>query len=235
MQEDKYYNQRGKGIEIKYNILTSHLQDDNSPLVSFSEVMDDLHDAVLSTESSPLVDSPCACGKGNRTTRCTDCSQHDPVCDTCFIKEHISTPFHRVEKWNGRFFQKGTQGEMGRKLHIGHSGRCCPNLPPNQKGRHLDVIDVNGTHSFRTFYCHCPSMTDAPWKQLTKATLFPSSIDRPSTVFTFGVMKLFQLLSTIGKTSAMDFVQCLKRRTDGAFPGDAQVLHCCFEYSVLNV
>jgi len=188
--------------------------------------MDEVHEAVLFTESSPLVDLPCACGKGKKTTRCTDCNQHEPVCDTCFIAEHSSTPFHRVEKWNGQFFQKGTQGELGRKLYIGHGGKQCPYLPAGQKGRHLDIIDVNGTHSFRTFYCHCPSVTDGAWKQLTMAGLFPSSIDRPSTVFTFGVMKLFHLLSTIGKTSAMDFVQCLKRRTDGAFPNDSQVSNC---------
>ena len=35
-------------------------------------------------------------------------------------------PFHQVEKWNGRFYQKGALWQVGVKIYAGHNGAPCP-------------------------------------------------------------------------------------------------------------
>jgi hypothetical protein len=34
--------------------------------------------------------------------------------------------FHRVEKWNGRYFQRGALWQVGVKIYVGHQGKPCP-------------------------------------------------------------------------------------------------------------
>lgn len=39
---------------------------------------------------------------------------------------HLQHPFHRVQKWGGRFFVRSSLHEVGIKLELGHAGRRCP-------------------------------------------------------------------------------------------------------------
>jgi len=52
-----------------------------------------------------------------------------PQCTLCFRLAHQRDPFHRVEKWNGRYYQKAALWQVGVKLYIGHHGQRCPQLP----------------------------------------------------------------------------------------------------------
>jgi hypothetical protein len=45
----------------------------------------------------------------------------------CCRSSHNLDIFHRVEKWNGRFYQKGALWQVGVKLYVGHHGKPCPN------------------------------------------------------------------------------------------------------------
>src|SRR5258705_350557 len=66
------------------------------------------------------------CRTGRATWRCLDCSNKKPVCVFCCRNAHKRDVFHRVEKWNGRYFQKGALWQVGIKLYLGHDGRPCP-------------------------------------------------------------------------------------------------------------
>jgi hypothetical protein len=48
--------------------------------------------------------------------------------------------------------------------------------------------------------------------------LFPSTIQRPHTVFTFSVLERYHIESLEGKTSASSFYTQLRRLTDNCFP-----------------
>ena len=55
-----------------------------------------------------------------------DCSNKMPVCVLCCRNAHKHNIFHRVEKWNGWFFQKGGLWQVGIKIYLGHNGKPCP-------------------------------------------------------------------------------------------------------------
>ena len=47
-------------------------------------------------------------------------------CRSCCRDAHQFLIYHRIEKWNGRFFQDASLWEVGVRLHIGHQGLKCP-------------------------------------------------------------------------------------------------------------
>ena len=95
-------------------------------------------------------------------------------------------------------------------MHIGHGGQPCPNFTSEEMDDRLEiaeedmledtgnllgqwetldeqviiVVDYSEIHQRRLQWCHCK---DAPEKhiQLLQERLFPASLIRPSTVFTF--------------------------------------------------
>ncbi|KAF9521268.1 hypothetical protein CPB83DRAFT_740673, partial [Crepidotus variabilis] len=58
--------------------------------------------------------------------RCSDCLGQRVVCTLCCRDSHKDLLFHRIEKWNGRFFKKAALWQTGVKLYTGHGGRSCP-------------------------------------------------------------------------------------------------------------
>lgn len=191
-------------------------------LAQFLPEMDKFASYVLASEGSIFVDLPCSCGKGKRTTRCKDCLMHEPLCDGCFLRNHAQLPFHFAEKWNGLFFEKSAQVSLGRVEYLGHGGLPCPRILPGSEPLMLDVVELNGVHPCKVHYCKCNSEMKN-WEQLLELELFPGSVSKTATAFSFAVLKHFDLLSSIGKTSAMDFVTTLRRTTNNAFPDEVPV------------
>ena len=68
----------------------------------------------------------CRCGTGRAIWRCSDCADKSAVCLFCCRQRHKLHWFHRVEKWNGRFYQRGSLWQVGVKIFVGHDGSPCP-------------------------------------------------------------------------------------------------------------
>ena len=177
------------------------------------------------------VDAPgemCDCGKGLRTTRCTECPTTTLKCDACYLSTHEDMPFHHAEKWNGFYFAKGSQSQLGRILYVGH-GTLNSACPTKTKAQMITIVDVNGIHPSRMMYCTCQSPTNRSsttvekWRQLFRSGLVPASIKSPATACTVPMLKLHHLLNTIGKLSTMDFVMALRRMTNGSSPENVPV------------
>ena len=66
------------------------------------------------------------CGFGKAVWRCLDCVSGRTLCVLCCCDLHQYQIFHRVERWNGRFYQKGALWQVGVKLYVGHRGDPCP-------------------------------------------------------------------------------------------------------------
>src|SRR5258707_4523795 len=85
------------------------------------------------------------CRTGRAIWRCLDCRNKKPVCVLCCQNAHKRDVFHRVEKWNGRYFQKGALWQVGIKLYLGHDGRPCPRSAAALTGlnefQHVDKDD----------------------------------------------------------------------------------------------
>src|SRR6266568_6437548 len=68
----------------------------------------------------------CQCGHCNPKWRCKNCTGGRMLCGLCCMKAHQFLPFHRVEHWNGRYFQVGALWQVGLKMYLDHQGNRCP-------------------------------------------------------------------------------------------------------------
>jgi len=72
------------------------------------------------------------CSVGRPVWRCKDCTDRRPLCVYCCRNGHRNAPFHRVEKWNGRYYQIGALWQVGVKIYTGHNGHPCPMTFPRK-------------------------------------------------------------------------------------------------------
>lgn len=66
-----------------------------------------------------------SCHTDNAKWRCRECFGRHLLCAKCCMTQHRYLPFHRVDKWNGRFFQRAALWQVGVKLFLGHQGLPC--------------------------------------------------------------------------------------------------------------
>ena len=183
---------------------------------------DALQAAILSTEVDDDVGRICQCHNELALYRCMDCFLSPVLCGGCIVASHATNPFHRIQKWNNFYFGRAALSDLGQVVGLGHHGALCPNRPPESKGRATTVVHVNGIHQVRVEFCQCSKAPAEP-EQLAKASLFPATVDRPATAFTFQVLKQFHILSLTSKIPAYDFVNALVDMTDNAFPDKVPV------------
>lgn len=83
----------------------------------------------------------------------------------------------------------------------------------------LTVVDITGIHQIRTRFCRCTPLVNIPLSdQLLRMGLFPSSMKKTRTVFTFRVLDDCHLANLEGKVSTFKYYNKLKRLTSNAFP-----------------
>ena len=83
----------------------------------------------------------------------------------------------------------------------------------------LTVVDTTGIHELRTRFCRCHPLTSNPLHtQLLNMGLYPSSMERTRTVFTFRVLHHYDLTNLEGKMSAWQYYSCLRRLSSNVFP-----------------
>ncbi|KAG2358383.1 hypothetical protein BDR07DRAFT_1228394, partial [Suillus spraguei] len=58
--------------------------------------------------------------------RCLTCSGEHGWCHTYVLKAHQSSPFHKLQQWNGKCFQDTSLSELGYIWYMGHGGQPCP-------------------------------------------------------------------------------------------------------------
>lgn len=189
---------------------------------AFSKHFDALQDAILSMEVDNNVGKICKCHNAVGVYRCMDCWFPPILCDSCIKDSHVGNPFHRIQKWNGLYFDRTTLSKLGQVIGLGHHGALCPNRLQDSKGRAITVVHVNSIHQVLIKFCHCVN-APAEYNQLAKASLFPATVERPATAFTFHVLKEFHNLSLTSKIPAYDFINALVNMTNNAFPSEVPV------------
>lgn len=84
------------------------------------------------------------------------------------------------------------------------------------------IVDSSGIWKRQVKRCLCPN-APAAHIQLLRMRLFPASIKRPSTAFTFSVLDQFHIEALECKTAAGNFYSKLRRMTNSAFPSSVPV------------
>ncbi|KAH9167425.1 hypothetical protein EDB89DRAFT_1910024 [Lactarius sanguifluus] len=82
---------------------------------------------LLNSEGVPTTTMCQSCMSVPFEWRCTDCFPTLVLCKECCQKSHQRLPFHRVQRWTGKYFVLSWMREVGISLCLGHSGDLCPN------------------------------------------------------------------------------------------------------------
>jgi hypothetical protein len=94
---------------------------------------------------------------------------------------------------------------------------------PAAPGTHrMVVVTSNGIFRRQVRWCQCHGRAEEHI-QLLHLNLFPASIRRPSTAFTFDVLDHLHIDAMECKTAALNFYNKLRRLTNNAFPATAPV------------
>ncbi|KAK6992523.1 CxC2 domain-containing protein [Favolaschia claudopus] len=154
------------------------------------------------------------CGTPTPTIRCLDCHDDALYCAECCKAAHARNPLHRVQSWDGRFFQRTSLKALGLRIQFGHAG-CTRPRPGHQS---FVVLDVSGIHEVAVDFCACELEADMghPRVQLLRRRWFPATHDHPRSAATFRLLDHFQTLTLQAKTTMYDFYSALERLTDGA-------------------
>lgn len=68
----------------------------------------------------------CSHCKADGSWRCKSCIGHPLLCTQCCRDTHQASPFHRVQSWNGTFYEDAWLYQAGVCLYFGHKGNKCP-------------------------------------------------------------------------------------------------------------
>lgn len=187
----------------------------HQPLTSYLELRDQYLSILLQQEA--LSHTYCHICKGqDKLYRCEDCFGSPLCCQSCLLQTHISSPFHRIQHWNGEFFQPAKLVNLGYTLHSGHGGLQCPHSTPDHDTL-ICIVDVIGVFHHKLRWCGCQS-PEPLYAQLLRLGLYPSSMERPETAFTFSLLDYFHIDAVECKTSANNFYNKLRRLTNSLFP-----------------
>ena len=176
---------------------------------------DNILEDVLSFDVPSGAGSPCKCGKQEATVRCRDCFQARLECTDCLSTSHCYSPFHWIDVWNGDFLEKQDMSFLDFVLFLGHDGEACPFIRGSMHPLTYTVTHTNGIHRVRVHECWCPRRRDTA-SQLLRAGLFPATLERPESAFTFDLLRQWDLHFLSSKKSAYDYFEALRRLTDNS-------------------
>ncbi|KAL6297733.1 hypothetical protein BKA93DRAFT_710817, partial [Sparassis latifolia] len=143
-------------------------------------------------------------------------------------------PFHRIEHWQGQYFEPASLYRVGICIHLGHGGDPCslgtldgearqtddaPNptweedMPPvlsrpprrdSYGNRIIVIVDISGIHHIGVDWCQCEMAVERDM-QLLQMGLYPGTVKDPHTAFTFAVLDDFLLENKECKTAALNY------------------------------
>ncbi|KAG8720863.1 hypothetical protein FRC08_017744 [Ceratobasidium sp. 394] len=166
----------------------------------------------------PEAEALCLCGKtSSRWFKCRDCLGNNYQCQTCIVQAHTRSPTHRIREWSRDQLIQVTLRELGCRLILGNHYDPCP----AGSSCELWLGSLNGFQRIEVVFCRCERAAKAPanYQQLLDARIFPCSNERPSSAFTFDVLRTFHLAATEGKMSGGRFYSLLSRLTNSTLPG----------------
>ena len=188
-----------------------------------------------------------SCDTRQSMWKCSDCVGCNNFCDDCIWVRHCSMPYHRVERWTGKFFEPAWLCQANVVIHLGHMGSPCPsnvdavgdysaqiltsdtvfgNGLPKLKGHDYHVvIDKSGVHRLRIIPCSCPNAPKEGERYIhyIQMGLFPASLQKIKTVFTFGLLNDFRMDNLECKTAALSYWHKIVRITSKQFPKSVPV------------
>ncbi|KAF8193985.1 hypothetical protein K438DRAFT_1969276 [Mycena galopus ATCC 62051] len=151
-----------------------------------------------------------------RVAKPSDCFGDKLFCASCLVAGHVKNPLHRIERWNGRFFEPSMLKALGLRVQLGHiPGQRCSE--PLQLHTQFVVLHTNGIHEVAVDSCDCEHRgAGAPEEQLQRVGWFPATDDRPRTCATMELLDTFIAQTYQAKTTMYDYYSVLEKLTNNA-------------------
>jgi CxC2 like cysteine cluster associated with KDZ transposases len=98
-----------------------HRQTQQNYVLQYVDRIDEILMALQSREAMPEGTGMCRhCNKSIAVWRCKECVMATPMCRACMRQSHKENHLHRIQKWNGSFFQPAELWEVGIYILIPH-------------------------------------------------------------------------------------------------------------------
>ncbi|KAG6836119.1 hypothetical protein H0H93_011191 [Arthromyces matolae] len=196
------------------NSLPRHQRSSDNPMNEFRSDREWFLSELLRGEGRVWDNASCKCGSSaSAEYRCVDCLHGELLCKMCMVRAHMALPFHRIEEWNGTFFETRTLKSLGLRIQLNHPpGETCL-VPKPAPGDDFVVVDVFHTVEIGVDFCECERSTPH-FVQLLRSRLYPTTSTYPRSAITFNCLKHFQLLSFESKCSGYEYMSAINRGTD---------------------
>ncbi|KAJ3530921.1 hypothetical protein NMY22_g8368 [Coprinellus aureogranulatus] len=191
-------------------------------LHEWTKEIDNFLRIVITLEGKGEHSSNVCCGSGVSTRpcsreavyRCLCCDNMGMMCRDCMREAHACHPFHRIQMWNGRYFERVSLKSTGLRIQLGHPpGESCL-LPSKASKDDFVVIDCDSIHEIALDYCGCGQTAKGQVEQLLERRLYPATIANPKTAATFRCLEMFELLQYESKLTPFEFFNTVSRLTD---------------------
>ncbi|KAJ3529367.1 hypothetical protein NMY22_g9027 [Coprinellus aureogranulatus] len=146
--------------------------------------------------------------------RCLTCFSQGIVCQECMTCSHAGNPLHRVQKWNGTYFENCTLKSLGLRMQLGHpAGETCPS-PARTQSDDFVILDLDAVHCVAVDFCECGKSGSNRATQLLEHRLYPATVKQPKTAATFRLLKHFEILQYESKITPFEVFSTISRLTD---------------------
>jgi hypothetical protein len=98
---------------------------------------------LLRHESFPSKSICSHCQQSAGAYRCRDCFGSGLWCDACCVSAHAHVPFHRVDRWNGKCFERSDLLTHWLTIDLCHYPDDCPSTPPNAETQMMFDPDMS--------------------------------------------------------------------------------------------
>ncbi|KAG2033360.1 hypothetical protein BDR03DRAFT_935695 [Suillus americanus] len=142
---------------------------------------------------------------------CQDCFGTELYCQECTVNRHRENPLHKIEFWNGSFFEDTTLKNLGLRVQLGHPvGERCFNLLQAYDDDFV-ILDINGVHELALDFCSCESALSHV-KQLLRARWYPATSADPKSAAMF--LSAFEYWQTLARLTDNTGIKPCKDRYD---------------------
>lgn len=99
-------------------------QTPNIYLLEFEQRKARFVNILLEQYAKPSTDICATCTNAPAAFRCRTCQSPEFLCQGCIRDGHWHHPYHRIERWNGAFFQKVGLAQVGLRLVVRSRASC---------------------------------------------------------------------------------------------------------------
>ncbi|PBK60418.1 hypothetical protein ARMSODRAFT_846821, partial [Armillaria solidipes] len=178
-------------------------------------------DYMLASESNSTIGDACWCGQAGalHECMCNDCQHYEPSCKQCFVVVHLGDPWHWAEVWNSQFFERQDISELGHVVSLGHDRHEGPHCMYGTVKDPLDfhLVHTNSVYKTKVFFCRCPLTRRDRMESCLHSQIFPGTVAKPCSGFTFAILQDFHLQTLTSKKSVYDYISAIRRKTNNTF------------------